>query len=179
MQRLSILLHLYPSYYLHSISGDPESRTNSYGGIPAPALHNPWRLALQHLWLPAKVVSSAGSPHGSAEGEKEDCHPVAVLGLYGKQVLQEGGRQARNFDLLLASLLEKVLDQVMDVVDNVPADFPYDTWKDLLLENHTLPDQEKLEVLFKIELVGWLQAITAAGHHACLLPTCLRGYPVT
>jgi hypothetical protein len=31
-----------------------------------------------------------------------------------------------QFDLLLATMPEKILDQVMDVVDIVPEDFPYD-----------------------------------------------------
>ncbi len=49
-------------------------------------------------------------------------------------------KQARNFDLLLAALLEKVLDQVMDAVVN-------------MLETHTLSYQEKLDILLKMVLL--------------------------
>jgi hypothetical protein len=62
--------------------------------------------------------------------------------------------QRRRFDLLLATLPEKIRDQVMEVVDNVPEDFPYDTLKSRLLETRTLSDHEKLEILYKSEPMG-------------------------
>jgi len=63
-------------------------------------------------------------------------------------------KQARKFVLLLAALPEKVLDQMIDVVDNMPADFPYNVLKARLLETLMLSDQEKFDILFKMEPLG-------------------------
>jgi hypothetical protein len=65
--------------------------------------------------------------------------------------------QQRQFDLLLAAMLEKILDQVMDIIDNMPEVFVFSchTLKTLLLETHFLSDHEKLDVLYKSKpLVG-------------------------
>jgi hypothetical protein len=60
-------------------------------------------------------------------------------------------KQARNFDLLLAALPKKVQDQVMDVIDKMLANIPYDSLKAHLMGTHTLSDQEKMDVVFKME----------------------------
>ncbi len=41
--------------------------------------------------------------------------------------------------------------------------------KALLLETHTLSNQEKMDILFQVQTVGWPEAITDVGHHAGLL----------
>jgi hypothetical protein len=81
--------------------------------------------------------------------------PAALLACEESKFREKAmDKQARKFDRLLVALPEKVLDQGMDVVDNVPADFPYNTLKARLLETHTMLDQEKLDVLFKMEPLG-------------------------
>jgi hypothetical protein len=62
----------------------------------------------------------------------------------------------RRFDLLLAAMPEKILDFGGEL-------------KALLLETHTLSNQEKMDVLFQIQAVGWPKAITDVAHHDGLL----------
>jgi hypothetical protein len=61
--------------------------------------------------------------------------------------------QCQQFDILLVALPEKILYQIMDVVENVPEDFAFNTLKDRLLETHILSDQEKINFLYKLELL--------------------------
>jgi hypothetical protein len=85
-------------------------------------------------------------------------HVLVIIGYLFQQpdcpIAQQHEKGMRKFNLWLATLPEKVLELAMDIVDNVPADFPSDTLKDYLLETHMLSDQEKLDVLFKMEPLG-------------------------
>ncbi len=74
-----------------------------------------------------------------------------------------------RFDLLLAAMPGKVWDQITDMVENVPEAYPYVKLKALLLETHTLSNQEKMDVLLQIQAVGRPELNTDVGHHAGLM----------
>jgi hypothetical protein len=58
------------------------------------------------------------------------------------------------FDLLVAALPEKNLSQVMDIFKNIPAINPFEVLKLRLSEAHVLSDQEKMDALFQLGLLG-------------------------
>jgi hypothetical protein len=58
------------------------------------------------------------------------------------------------FDLLVAALPETTLAQVMDIINNILAVNPFEVLKLRLLEAHVLSDQEKMDALFQLGLLG-------------------------
>jgi hypothetical protein len=73
------------------------------------------------------------------------------------------------FDLLVAALPVTTLTQVMDIIKNIPACNPFQVLKLRLLEAHVLSDQENMDALFQLGLLGdhkppssWLQCCQCA-----------------
>jgi hypothetical protein len=58
------------------------------------------------------------------------------------------------FDLLVAALPEMTLPQVMDIINNIQAVNHFEVLKLRLLEAHVLSDQEKMDALFQLGLLG-------------------------
>jgi hypothetical protein len=58
------------------------------------------------------------------------------------------------FALLVAALQEKNLSRVLGIIKNIPAVIPFEVLKLRLLEAHVLSDQEKMDALFQLGLLG-------------------------
>jgi hypothetical protein len=58
------------------------------------------------------------------------------------------------FNLLVAALPEMTLAQVMDIINNILAVNPFEVLKLRLLEAQVLSDQEKMNTLFQLGLLG-------------------------